>query len=62
MQPKLLRKTSATLIDNEFPGLGDVFLGHSPRSIKERHYVQPSQEKFDEAIAWLGERLGIDQP
>lgn len=29
------------------------FLGHSPRSIKDRHYAAPSQEVFDKAISWL---------
>ena len=57
---KLLRKTTASLLDGE-PEYGryvNHFLGHAPRSIGERHYVTPSAERFDEAIAWLGHQYG----
>ena len=36
-----------------------LFLGNSPRSIKDRHYSDPSQALFDEAVKWLGEQYGI---
>ena len=57
---KLLRKTAATLLESHevYGRFVSHFLGHSPRSIKDRHYAAPSQELFDAAIAWLGERLG----
>jgi hypothetical protein len=62
---KYIRKTSATLIDQatiEFDGretrrfddrIATLFLGHSPRSIKDRHYSRPAEDVLDEAIGWL---------
>jgi hypothetical protein len=57
---KLLRKTGATILDShpEFSRYSTLFLGHSPRSIKDRHYSAPSQDRFDAAVAWLGQQLG----
>jgi len=61
---KLLRKTSASLLESEadFARYATLFLGHSPRTIADRHYVAPSQKNFDRAILWLGERLGFSKP
>ena len=52
---KLLRKTSATLINAnpQFRGLDQLFLGHAPSSIAERHYVARSKSALDEALDWL---------
>ena len=52
---KLLRKTSASMLANHatFGQFAFLFLGHSPKTTAERHYVQVPQELFDEAIAWL---------
>lgn len=57
---KLIRKTSASLLDShEYWGrYAAHFLGHSPRSIADRHYVRPSVEQFDRAVIWLGEQYG----
>jgi integrase len=58
---KLLRKTAATLLESH-PNYGrftSFFLGHAPQSVKDRHYAQPSQELFDEAVTWLGQQLGL---
>lgn len=58
---KQLRKTGASMLDNH-PTYGRYtayFLGHAPRSIADRHYVQPSQDQFDLAIRWLGDQFGI---
>ena len=56
MSLKYFRKTSATLIDQN-PRFGDriatLFLGHSPRSIKDRHYAKPAEELLGEALTWL---------
>jgi integrase len=52
---KLLRKTSATLIEQQFSTL---FLGHSPRTIKDKHYTAPDQEGFDAAVLKLGQLYG----
>ena len=58
---KRLRKTSSTLL-GEHPFYGRFaqhFLGQSPRSIADRHYVKPSIELFDEAVRWLGSQYGL---
>lgn len=56
---KLIRKTSATMIDNQFKGYGSYFLGHAPRSTAERYYVVPNQQEFDEAVQKLGDPYGV---
>jgi integrase len=58
---KLLRKTSATLIESrkEYSTYTTHFLGHSPRSIKDRSYAAPSREIFDEIVGWLGSQYGF---
>jgi integrase len=57
MSMKYIRKTSATLIDRETKRFDDriatLFLGHSPRSIKDRHYSRPAGDVLDEALSWL---------
>jgi hypothetical protein len=57
---KLFRKTSATIIESHehFGRYVGYFLGHSPRSLAERHYAAPSPELFDKIIKWLGEQYG----
>jgi hypothetical protein len=58
MSMKYIRKTSATLIDREArfdERIATLFLGHSPRSIKDRHYSRPAEDVLDEAVAWLRE-------
>src|SRR5262249_44415409 len=57
---KWLRKTSATLLESHpvYGRLTSLFLGHSPRSIKDKHYAEPPQELLDEAVTWLGQQLG----
>ena len=58
---KLIRKTSATLLKSgkQFPGVEVVFLGHSPRSVADRHYAQVPQALLDNAIEWLGKQYGV---
>jgi integrase len=58
---KLLRKTSATLIESrkDFAPYSSHFLGHSPRTIKDRSYTPPNEAIFDEAIEWLGRQYGM---
>lgn len=59
---KSLKKTSATMIRNnkEYQGLEDLFLGHAPRKMSDRHYAKPPQDLLNEATAWL--RLKYDIP
>lgn len=58
---KLLRKTGSTLLDKFDPSgaTATLYLGHSPRSMKDKHYSRPDRERFDSAIAWLGAQLGF---
>jgi integrase len=58
--PKLLRKTSATLIESNeaYASMKELFLGEAPSSITDRHYAAPSQVRFDRAVAWLGKQYG----
>jgi len=57
---KQLRKLGASLLEGHptYGRFGTFFLGQSPRTVKDRHYAAPSQELFDEAVAWLGQQLG----
>jgi hypothetical protein len=56
---KLIRKTSASILEThkEYGRYVQHFLGHSPRTIAEGHYVIPDQTNFDEAVSWLGEKM-----
>ncbi|MDM4018239.1 tyrosine-type recombinase/integrase [Roseiconus lacunae] len=58
---KLLRKTSASLLDNHstFRGLGELFLGHAPRTVAQRHYIQTTDTALDDAIDYLRSHLRI---
>lgn len=60
---KLIRKTSASLLDEhpEFGRYVQYFLGHAPRTVADRHYVRPNQERFDAAVAWLATAYGLAQ-
>ena len=57
---KLLRKTSATMIESHelFGRYTGHFLGHAPSSLAERHYAAPSRELFDKVVNWLGNQFG----
>jgi integrase len=55
------RSVAATLLESH-PAFGryvEHFLGHTAKSIKDKHYAAPSQDVFDEAICWLREQLGL---
>ena len=56
-----LRKTSSSLLYNEkrFRSLHTLFLGHSPRTVAEIHYVTPDDDVLDEAIDWLAEQYEL---
>ena len=56
---KLFRKTASTKLASKYPELVELFLGHAPSTMADRHYAKPSQERFDEAVRWLGDSLGI---
>ncbi len=57
----LIRKTSASLIGSESGYVSFVphFLGHSPRTVADKHYHAPAKELFDEIVTWLGRKYGL---
>jgi integrase len=57
---KQLRKTGASLLEKhpDHSRYDWLFLGHSPRTVKDKHYVRPDQGRVDEAVLWLGRQLG----
>lgn len=59
---KLLRKTAASMLGKhkEHSHYAQHYLGHSPRTVAEKHYVRPSDEQFAKALAWLREELKIE--
>jgi integrase len=58
---KLLRKTSASLLDRhaEFGRFVQHFLGHAPQTVATTHYVRPAQDRFDEAMMYLAKTYGF---
>jgi integrase len=58
---KALRKTGATLLDTHdtYVLCIEHYLAHTPRTVTDRSYRNYSQERFDAAIRWLGQQLGI---
>ncbi|WP_166820496.1 site-specific integrase [Thalassoroseus pseudoceratinae] len=56
-----LRKTAITKLDghDEFARYAQYFAGHSPRTITDQFYRVPSQDRFNAAVAWLGEQFGF---
>ena len=55
---KLLRKTAASLLAEQYDlSLVQLFLGHAPRTIAERHYLAVPQAKLDVAVVWLGSQI-----
>lgn len=58
---KYLRKTSATLLagNRDFATVADLFLGHAPRSIAEKHYKAAPMELLAEAVNWLAGVYGV---
>jgi integrase len=57
---KAARKLGASMLERHetYGRYAGHFLGHSPRTVADRHYVVPSQEQFAAALAWLGAQLG----
>ena len=56
---KLFRKTGSTVLNREYPDCVERYLGHVPRTVTDRSYVDPDQERFDKAIEWLGQQFGL---
>ena len=56
----LLRNTSATLLrgNAKYTTLVDLFLGHAPRSMADKHYAAAPVELLAEALDWLAGEFG----
>jgi hypothetical protein len=54
------RKRGAALLGSrkDYGRFSSHFLGHSPRTVADRHHVVPPQDLFDEAVTWLGRQPG----
>ncbi len=57
---KWLRTTSANLLEQEsqFKPVVQLYLGHAPATVAERHYTRGDQKLLDKAVKWLGEQYG----
>jgi integrase len=55
-----IRKMSSTIVEDMTgsEAMSTYFLGQSPKNIKNRHYVTPTQDKFNKVVMDLGRRLG----
>ena len=48
---KLFRKTGASYISEHFgESATQLYLGHAPKTVAQRHYVKPAQTALDEAL------------
>ena len=58
---KEFRSIGSTALESskEYAHFSTILLGHSPRSVKDRHYSAYSQERFDEALDWLARQFGL---
>ncbi len=58
---KSLRATAASKLEQhgEFARYSQHFLGQAPTDIARKHYVRPSQDRFDAAVKWIGEQYGF---
>lgn len=57
---KAIRKTSASQLEkhSEYARYAQFFLCQSAKTVADKHYVVPSQDRFDASIKWLGEQCG----
>jgi integrase len=58
---KTFRATGASkLEEHDIHGrYAQYYLGQSPRSVADKHYVRPSEAQFDKALAWLGKQFDV---
>ena len=61
---KSFKKTSASLLRGEerFQNLEDLFLGHAPKKISDKHYTEVPARLLDKATTWLEEQYAICEP
>ena len=57
---KRFRKTGSSLLaDSDYADCQYHYLGHAASSVAAQSYSAPPQNRFDDAIRWLGDKLGI---
>ena len=61
---KAFKKSSASkLRDSEkYNGVEDLFLGHAPQKMSDKHYTTTPQRLLDSAICWLAAEYGLESP
>ncbi len=59
--PKALRATAASKLGehSQYKFYAQYFLGQSPRTVADKHYVKPADKEFFEALAWLEGALAL---
>jgi integrase len=59
---KILRKTSSSLLagEMEYATVADLFLGHAPRGMAEKHYTAAPQKILNNGVKWLGTQYGVE--
>lgn len=58
---KAFRTIGATVIGSKADGATvGQYLGHSPKSIQDKHYKAPNKEQFDSITTWLGQEFGME--
>jgi len=59
---KVLRKTSSSLLANnrDFCSVSELFLGHAPKTIAQKHYQDTPQTILDDGLAWLAGQFGLN--
>lgn len=57
-----LRRTAAQFLQEHtrFKFFSRYFLDQAPRNVTDSNYVTPSQKEFDQAVLWLGQKLGVE--
>jgi integrase len=58
---KIFRKTSPSRLENsrQYPVCARHFLGHAPRGVSDRSYLELTQDTFDAGVQWLRNEYGI---
>jgi len=61
---KSFKKSSATKLrgNERFNGLEDLFLGHAPQKMSDKHYTAVPLQLLDTAISWLAEQYKLETP
>lgn len=59
--PKALRATAASKLaeHHAYKFYAQYYLGQSPRTVADKHYVKPNDKEFFEALSWLESALNL---